>query len=80
MLVLIDSRYVLFISESLLWAGTRAVGGEEKEEEERDERRRGGGEGSGRGTRTTADYCGRRQAAHTHPNSAINLSTQPHYT
>ena len=34
---------LLFISESLLWAGTRAVGGEEKEEkEEWDERRRGG--------------------------------------
>ena len=49
MLVLIDSRYVLFISESLLWAGTRAVGGEEEEKERNErrgeeERRRGGEE------------------------------------
>ena len=63
---------LLFVSESLLWAGTRAVGGEEKEKE-RDERRGGEEGGSGRGTRTTADYCGRRQAAHTHPKSAIKL-------
>ena len=35
---------LLFISESLLWAGTRAVGGEEGKEKERDERRRGGEE------------------------------------
>ena len=41
---------------------------EKEKEEEWDERR---------GTRTTADYCGRRQAAHTHPNSAANLPTQP---
>ena len=37
---------MLFISESPLWAGTRAVGGEEEEKEEKkewDERRRGGG-------------------------------------
>ena len=34
---------LLFVSESLLWAGTRAVGGEE-EKKERDERR-GGEEG-----------------------------------
>ena len=33
---------LLFISESLLWAGTRVVGGEEKEKER--EERRGGEE------------------------------------
>ena len=60
-----------------MWAGTRAVGGEEKEKEK--EEKEEWEERSGRGTRTTADYCGRRQAAHTHPNSAVNLSSQPCY-